>query len=73
MRHVRLSPMSQPGISRVLSTVNLLNQKEPAEILTSLIGSVEGPCVMRIDALWVRVKRLSSKCGLSICGIKDSP
>ena len=31
---------------------DLLERKEPAGILTSLVGSVEGPCVMGIDALW---------------------
>lgn len=31
---------------------DLLNRKEPAGILTSLVGSVEGSCVMGIDALW---------------------
>ena len=31
---------------------DLLYRKEPAEILTSLVGSVEGSCVMGIDAPW---------------------
>lgn len=35
---------------------DLLNRKEPAEILTSLIESVEGSCVIGIDAPWGRGK-----------------
>ena len=31
---------------------DLLNRKEPAEILTRLIDEVEGPCVLAIDAAW---------------------
>ena len=31
---------------------DLLYRKEPAGILASLVGSVEGPCVMGIDVLW---------------------
>ena len=29
-----------------------LGRKEPAEILTRLIGSLEGPCVLAVDAIW---------------------
>ena len=29
-----------------------LNRQEPAEILTHLLGSLEGPCVLAIDAMW---------------------
>ena len=31
---------------------DLLDRKEPAEILTHLVSSVEGPCVLSIDAAW---------------------
>ena len=31
---------------------DLLGRKEPAEILTHLVGSIEGPCVLAIDAAW---------------------
>ena len=31
---------------------DLLGRKEPAEILTHLVGSSEGPCVMAVDAAW---------------------
>jgi len=29
---------------------DLLDRKEPAEILTHLVGSIDGPCVLAIDA-----------------------
>ena len=31
---------------------DLLNRKEPAKILTQLIGGIDGPCVLAIDAAW---------------------
>ena len=31
---------------------DLLSRKEPAEILTQLIGGIDGPCVLAIDAAW---------------------
>ena len=31
---------------------DLLNRKEPAEILTQLIDGIEGPCVLAVDAAW---------------------
>ena len=31
---------------------DLLGRKEPAEALTSIIGSIEGPCVLALDAGW---------------------
>ena len=31
---------------------DLLGREKPVEILTHLIGSVEGPCVLAIDAVW---------------------
>ena len=31
---------------------DLLGRKEPIEILTRLVGTIEGPCVMAVDALW---------------------
>ena len=31
---------------------DLLGREEPAEILTHLLGSLEGPCVLAIDAMW---------------------
>ena len=31
---------------------DLLNRKEPAEILTHLISSIEGPCVLSVDGAW---------------------
>lgn len=33
-------------------THDLLGREKPVEILTHLIGSVEGPCVLAIDAAW---------------------
>lgn len=31
---------------------DLLGRKEPVEVLTHLIGSIEGPCVLAVDAPW---------------------
>ena len=31
---------------------DLLGRKEPVEALTSIVGSIEGPCVMAVDAGW---------------------
>ena len=31
---------------------DLLGRQEPAEILTHLLGSIEGPCVLAIDGAW---------------------
>ncbi len=31
---------------------DLLNRKESIEVLTSVIGSIEGPCVLAVDAAW---------------------
>lgn len=31
---------------------DLLGRKEPVEVLTHLIGSIEGPCVLAVDAAW---------------------
>ena len=31
---------------------DLLSRKEPAEILTHLVGSIESPCVLAVDAAW---------------------
>lgn len=31
---------------------DLLGRKEPVEVLTYLIGSIEGPCVLAVDAAW---------------------
>ena len=31
---------------------DLLNRKEPAEALTNLVDSIEGPCVLAVDAPW---------------------
>ena len=31
---------------------DLLNRRESVEVLTTLIGSIEGPCVLGIDAAW---------------------
>ena len=31
---------------------DLLSRREPAEILTRLIGSINGPCVLAVDAAW---------------------
>ena len=31
---------------------DLLSRKEPAEVLTHLVGSLEGPCVLAVDAAW---------------------
>ena len=31
---------------------DLLERKEPVEVLTSLVGSIEGPCVLAVDAAW---------------------
>ena len=31
---------------------DLLSRKEPAEVLTHLVGSIEGPCVLAVDAEW---------------------
>lgn len=31
---------------------DLLDRKEPAEVLTHLIGSIEGPCVFAVDSMW---------------------
>ena len=31
---------------------DLLDRKEPVEILTNLVDSIEGPCVLAVDAAW---------------------
>ncbi len=31
---------------------DLLGRKEPAEVLTHLVSSIEGPCVLAVDAAW---------------------
>ena len=31
---------------------DLLSRKEPAEVLTHLVGDLEGPCVLAVDAAW---------------------
>ena len=31
---------------------DLLGRKEPVEVLTHLVGSLEGPCVLAVDAAW---------------------
>ena len=31
---------------------DLLGRKEPVEVLTHLVGSLEGPCVLSVDAAW---------------------
>ena len=31
---------------------DLLGRKEPAEVLTNIVGSIEGPCALAIDATW---------------------
>ena len=31
---------------------DLLSREEPAEVLTHLVGSIEGPCVLAVDAPW---------------------
>ncbi len=31
---------------------DLLGRKEPAEVLTHLVGSIEGPCALAVDAAW---------------------
>ena len=31
---------------------DLLGRKEPAEVLTHLVGSIEGPCALAVDAPW---------------------
>lgn len=31
---------------------DLLDRKQPAEILSHLVGSIEGPCVIAVDAAW---------------------
>ena len=31
---------------------DLLSRQEPAEVLTHLVGSLEGPCVLAVDAAW---------------------
>ena len=31
---------------------DLLSRKDSAEVLTHLVGSIEGPCVLAVDAAW---------------------
>ena len=31
---------------------DLLERKEPTEVLTHLIGSIDGPCVLAVDSIW---------------------
>ena len=31
---------------------DLLERKEPVEVLTHLVGSIEGPCVFAVDSMW---------------------
>ena len=31
---------------------DLLEREEPAKVLTNLLGSIEGPCVLAVDGAW---------------------
>ena len=31
---------------------DLLSRQEPTEVLTHLVGALEGPCVLAVDAAW---------------------
>ena len=37
---------------KIPSRMIFLGGKEPAEVLTHLVGSIEGPCVMAVNAAW---------------------
>ena len=50
-----------------------LGRQEPAEILTHLLGSLEGPCVLAVDAMWETAKPPSSECGRNICARRNFP
>ena len=51
---------------------DLLGRKEPAEVLTHLVGSIEGPCVLAVDAAWGQARPRFSGYGHSTFATKGS-
>ena len=52
---------------------DLLDRKESVEVLTHLVRSFEGPCVLAVDAAWETARPRSSEFGLSTCATWDFP
>ena len=52
---------------------DLLDRKEPISVLTHIIGSIDGPCVLAVDAPWgCRQDDLSQYLGTDISATKNS-
>ncbi len=49
---IRLQPMEIEICENDPFRNDLLGRKEPVEVLTSIVGSIEGPCVLAVDAAW---------------------
>ena len=49
---IRLQPLEIDIPAEEPFRNDLLSRKEPAETLTHLVGSIEGPCVLAVDAEW---------------------
>ena len=49
---IRLQPLEIDIPAEEPFRNDLLSRKEPAEVLTHLVGSIEGPCVFAVDAEW---------------------
>ena len=49
---IRIQPQEIEVPERDPFKYDLLDRKEPVEILTHLVGSIEGPCVLAVDAAW---------------------
>ena len=49
---IRLQPLEIDIPDKDPFKNDLLSRKEPAEVLTHLVGSIEGPCVLAVDAEW---------------------
>ncbi len=52
---------------------DLLGRREPAEILTHIVGSIDGPCVLAIDAAWGTGKTTFLKIWSQYLRNKDFP
>ena len=49
---IRIQPLEVEVPEKDPFKNDLLERKEPTEVLTHLIGSIEGPCVLAIDSMW---------------------
>lgn len=49
---IRIQPPDIPVTGEDPFQNDLLNRKDPADVLTRIAGNIEGPCVLAIDAEW---------------------